>query len=69
MMAQLTMAYLMRMVKYIMINKEFGDKYIGMKVLLPYGDALLEAIVQSRKRTTDGNQLVGKENSNPILDM
>ena len=50
------------------ISKEFGDKFIGMKVLLPNGDALSEAIVQSRKRTADGTQLVGKENSNPILD-
>lgn len=50
------------------ISKEFGDKYIGMKVLLPNGDALSEAIIQSRKRTVDGTRLVGKENSNPILD-
>ena len=50
------------------ITKEFGDKYIGMKVLLPNGESLSEAVIQARKRTADGSHLVGKENSNPILD-
>ena len=50
------------------ISKEFGDRYIGMKVLLPNGESLSEAVIQSRKRTADGTRLVGKENSNPILD-
>ena len=50
------------------ISKEFGDRYIGMKVLLPTGDSLSEAVIQSRKRTADGAHLVGKGNPNPILD-
>ena len=50
------------------ISKEYGDKYIGLKVLLPNGDQVREAIVLSRKRTVDGEYLVGKANNNPILD-
>ena len=34
----------------------------------PRGDSHNEAAVKKRKRTVDRNYLVGKENSNPILD-
>lgn len=50
------------------ISKEFGDKYIGLKVLVPNGDLQQEATILSRKRTADGERLVGKENHNPLLD-
>ena len=50
------------------ISKEFGDKYIGMKILLPNGESSSEAVIHSRKRIADGTRLIGKENPNPILD-
>ena len=50
------------------ISKEYGDKYMGLKVLLPTGDQLREGTVKSRKRTADGDRLLGKQNINPLLD-
>ena len=50
------------------ISKEYGDKYIGLKVLLPTGDQTREATVISRKRSADGQYLIGRANNNPILD-
>ena len=50
------------------LSNEFGDKYIGAKVLLPNGDVQSEATVLSRKRSADGTHLIGKANSNPLLD-
>ena len=50
------------------ISKEYGDKYLGLRVLLPNGDQMLEGTILSRKRTSDGEYLQGKANSNPLLD-
>lgn len=50
------------------ISREYGDKYVGLKVLLPNGDQLREGTVLSRKRTADGERLLGKQNTNPLLD-
>ncbi len=43
------------------------DQYVGAEVTLPIGDKMLSAKVRRRKRAIDGS-LVGKANSNPILD-
>ncbi|KAI2488761.1 hypothetical protein MHU86_25815 [Fragilaria crotonensis] len=43
------------------------DQYVGAEVTLPIGDKMLSAKVRNRKRAIDGS-LIGKANSNPILD-
>ena len=35
------------------ISKEYGDKYIGSKVLFPNADQIREVTILSRKRSTD----------------
>ena len=44
------------------------DRYLTASVLLPRGGKVLKGQVVTRKRDASGN-LVGKANSNPILDM
>ena len=51
-----------------LLGKELQDKYVGVRVLLPRRDSYNEAVIKKRKRTADGNYLVGKEDMNPILD-
>ena len=51
-----------------LLGKELQDKYVGVRVLLPRGDSYNEAVIKKRKRTADGNYLLGKEDTNPILD-
>ena len=43
------------------------DQYVGAEVVLPIGDTMMNAKVRGRKRQLDGTVL-GKANSNPILD-
>ena len=50
------------------IAEESKDRYIGLKVNLPYGNNERQATVKKRKRTIDGKELVGTMNSNPLLD-
>ena len=50
------------------LGKKLQDKYVRIRVLLPRGDSYNEAVVKKQKGTADGKYLVGKENSNPILD-
>jgi len=51
-----------------LLSKELQDKYIGVSVLLPRSDSYNDAVIKKRKRTADGNYLIGKEDTNPILD-
>ena len=50
------------------LSKEIKHNLIGTSVLLLTGGNLLEGVIRSRKRTTDGKQLKGKENKNHLLD-
>ena len=50
------------------LAEELMDRYIGVKVLLPQKGKLQEAQVTSRKRTSDGKMLVGRQDGNPLLD-
>ena len=50
------------------LGKELQDKYEGICVLLPRGNNLNEGFFLNQKRTADVNLLLGKENTNPILD-
>jgi hypothetical protein len=43
------------------------DQYVGASVNLPMGDQMLNAKVIGRKRMSDGS-VIGRANSNPILD-
>ena len=47
---------------------ENTDEYIGAKVKIPHGDEVVEAPVWSCKKTSDGNNLVGVSDVNPIYD-
>ena len=49
---------------YESISKEVYDNLIETFVLLPTDGKLLEGIVISRKRTSDGIQLIGRANAN-----
>ena len=51
-----------------LLSNELKDKYVGLRVLLPRGDSYNEAVIRKRKRTANGNYLIGKEDNNPILD-
>ena len=51
-----------------LLGKELQDKYVGVRVLLLRGNSYNEAVIKKRKRTADGNYLLGKEDTNPILD-
>ena len=51
-----------------LLSKELQDKYIGVSFLLPKGDSYNGAVINKRKRTADGYYLIGKEDTNPILD-
>ena len=46
---------------------EQSDKFIGCKVQLPLDGEMKEAIIERRKRDSDG-MLIGNSNSNPYLD-
>ena len=50
------------------ISTELSDRLIGLRVLLPRGGEYNEGKVISRKRTSDGKQLQGRSNPNPLLD-
>ena len=50
------------------LAEELRDRYIGVKVNLPYGDHERHAVVKRRKRTYDGKELIGTMNANPLLD-
>ena len=52
-----------------MISKEFGDNYIGAKVLLHNGDKILEARVTSNKIDANGKLLLGTSNLNLLLEI
>jgi hypothetical protein len=43
------------------------NKHLGAETMLPSGDSMLQGIVKTRKRDTDGNP-IGKANFNPLLD-
>ena len=49
------------------VDVDTYDQYIGAEVTLPVGDQMRSAKVRSRKRSVDG-KLVGRANTNPILD-
>jgi hypothetical protein len=50
------------------LDNDAHDKYLSAKVWLPDGDGILRhATVKRRKRDSDGH-LIGKSNSNPLLD-
>lgn len=49
------------------IQHEAFDKYISARVYMPQGDKLAYGTVRRRKRDNDGN-LIGRSNTNPILD-
>ena len=51
-----------------MISSEVHDNLLGASVFFPLDGVLHEGIVKSRKRTSDGKSLVGRSNSNPLLD-
>ena len=36
--------------------------------MLPRGDGYNEAVIKKRKRAANGNYLIGREDTNPILD-
>ena len=46
---------------------EVGDNYVNTEVMLPRGDSMARGRVIRRKRNADGD-LIGKSNTNPILD-
>ena len=46
---------------------EIGDNYINTEVMLPRGDSMARGRVIRRKRNADGD-LIGRSNTNPILD-
>jgi hypothetical protein len=46
---------------------ELTDEHIGMRVTLPHQGEMVEGIVKSRKRNSDGT-LIGTSNANPIMD-
>ena len=46
---------------------EFGDNYVGARVLLPRAGGMDNATVRKRSRGNDGNP-IGRANDNPILD-
>ena len=48
--------------------KELTDKFIGSDIVVPRFDNWQKGRIKSRKRTADGMLLVGKENSEPLLD-
>ena len=50
------------------IYSESQDWYIGASVFLPHLGEMSEGKIVSRKRTSDGKSLVGRPNTNPILD-
>ena len=49
------------------IDHEAFDKYISARVCLPQGDTKSYGTVRRRKRDAEG-QLIGRSNSNPIVD-
>ncbi len=51
----------------IEVTPEFGDNYVGAKLLFPQGGALARGRVTRRKRDIDGNP-TSVAHSNPILD-
>ena len=53
----------------VLLGKELKDKYIGIRVLLPRGDSLNEAVINKQKQTADSNYLIRTENKNHILNM
>ena len=50
------------------LSSELNDLYIGTRVILPQNGEMKSAIVKSRKRTSDGKMLIGRQNNNPTLD-
>jgi hypothetical protein len=48
-------------------DEDTFDQYLSAQVLLPCSDTYEKATVKSRKCDNEGN-LIGKSNSNPILD-
>ena len=50
------------------LSAEISDEYIGAKVQFPKDGKLVQATVKERKKTDDGQYLIGVPNSNPIKD-
>ena len=49
------------------VDTDTHDRYVGAEVNLPIGNKMMSGKVRGRKRMADGS-LVGKSNTNPILD-